>query len=72
MKLIALTLVLLIELGCVHPVYKRGSGVNFLVDPPCIKGPVLLQDCDMNRAEPTCKNVKMKYRKGCERLVIGK
>lgn len=69
---IALVLLSVLGSGCVHPVYTRGSRVNFMIDPPCIKEPVLLQDCDMNRAEPTCKIVKVNYRKGCERLVIAK
>jgi len=59
-----------IESGCAHP--KRHSGISALIDPPCLIGPILLQDCDMSQAEPKCKVVKVRYKQGCERLVVDK
>jgi hypothetical protein len=42
---------------------------DYLVDPPCLLKPVLLEKCDFE-SPPHCKQVRVIYKKGCERLKV--
>lgn len=70
MKLWTLFLAVLcsgIGLGCAP---KRVT-TNLVIELHCLTAPVELRNCDLSDP-PRCKQSKITYRKGCERVVVGK
>ena len=62
-------LLLLLLTGCAA---KKPVAVQpiLLVDPPCLTGPVVLEQCNLSTNPPKCKKVRVRYSKGCERLQV--
>lgn len=54
--------------GCIAP----KPAAHMLIEPACLTAPITLSECSFETEPPRCKQSKIQYRKGCERLVIGK
>ena len=61
--------VLLAALGCAR--HARVALPNMAIPVECASEITLLE-CDARVSPPKCKSVRVKYRKGCEQIVVGK
>lgn len=65
-----LILCLSLSLGCAR--HAPAKGVDYIVSKDCLLSDVHLEGCNTSQSPPVCKTAKIKYRKGCEALVIRK
>lgn len=72
MKLWLIPVFSLLLCGCAVHKPVKGNLPDMDISPESIVGDVHMEQCDISKEPPQCKRVKMKYRKGSERVVIRK
>jgi hypothetical protein len=69
LTLLAGSLSLLTGLGCTHP-HTTGSRVDLFLGPEC-RAEVTLKDCELDDP-PKCRTDAIKYKSGCEQIMVKK
>src|SRR2546430_601321 len=68
LKVVELYLLLMLTVGCLA--HRHPMPAQLLLDPACLTAPIMMQRCDLESATPCCRTIKVRYRKGCERLEV--
>ena len=67
LSLAVLALAMLTLNGCaVH----NPNAFRTVLDPSCLLAPIVVEDCDANRVPMYCRKVKLRYRRGCEKIEV--
>lgn len=69
-KVLLLGILLLLGGGCMRRA-ERASLPNLLVPVGCASE-IMLMGCDARVSPPKCKTARVRYRKGCEEIVVGR
>jgi hypothetical protein len=41
-----------------------------VLDPNCLVAPIVIEDCHVSREPMYCRKVKLRYRRGCEKIEV--
>jgi uncharacterized protein YcfL len=67
LNLAVLVLALLTLTGCAT---HRPNAFRTVLDPNCLLAPIVIEDCDVSREPMYCRKVKLRYRRGCEKIEV--
>ena len=65
--LAALVLALLTLSGCAA---HNPNAFRAVLEPNCLVAPIVIEDCDANGVPMYCRKVKLRYRRGCEKIEV--
>lgn len=65
----ALFAAILISTSCIQP--HNTKAVDLAIPPACVTT-ILMVSCDLDYDPPKCKTAKVKYKRGCETVMVQK
>lgn len=72
MKNVGVVLVLSISMAAAGCAHKRMISLPNMIVPVGCASEILLVECDSHVDPPRCKRARVKYRQGCEEIVVEK
>src|SRR5712692_9909506 len=54
--------------GCAA--HRPQNAFRAVLEPSCLLAPIVIEDCDLSREPMHCRVVKLRYRRGCEKIEV--